>query len=191
MSRAFLFVVVVTLALPAKATAQDQSNEAIIAEAVSALPDPLRAGAEVRAFRDGDLVKIREGGNGIICLGDNPGDERWHVACYHESLEPFMARGRELRAEGKERGEVQEIRRAEIESGSLSFPDKSVALYSLTGPAGSFDPATGEAEGANGLTVVYVPYATEATLGIPAQPSGARPWLMNSGEPWAHIMISR
>jgi hypothetical protein len=191
MLRGILIVTFAIAAIPANVGAQDASDARIIAEAVSALPEPLRAGAEVQAYRNGALVKIRDGSNGMICLGDDPDEDRWHVACYHESLEPFMARGRELRAEGKERAEVESVRRQEIESGVLVFPGHPAALYSLTGSEGRFDPATGEAETANGLTVIYVAYATEATLGIPAQPVTGQPWLMSPGEPWAHVMISR
>ncbi len=172
------------------ACAQERPVEELVAEAVSPLPEPLRAGAEVRAYREGRLVTIREG-SGLICLADDPAAERWHVACYHESLEPFMARGRELRAEGKEQAEIAEIRRAEIASGKLDFPDHPAALYSLTGADGSFDPATGAASGASGLYVIYLPYATEATTGISSKPSRERPWLMFPGEPWAHVMIAR
>ncbi len=46
------------------------------------------------------LVKLREGTNDMICLASNPDGEQFHVACYHKLLEPFMARGRELRAQG-------------------------------------------------------------------------------------------
>lgn len=191
MARVILIVTFAVAAIPANVGAQQASDARVVAEAVSALPGPLRAGAEVRAYRNGALVKILDGSNGMICLGDDPDEERWHVACYHESLEPFMARGRELRAEGKERAEVEAIRRQEIEAGALVFPGHPAALYSLTGPEGCFDPATGEAKSANGLTVIYVAYATEATLGIPTQPLTGRPWLMAPGEPWAHVMISR
>ena len=174
------------------ATPQETPEVQRVAEAVSALPEPLRADAEVRLFNNGELVTVRSGGNGLICLGDDPGDERWHVACYHASLEPFMARGRQLRAQGiTERAAIDSIRSAEIDSGKLEFPAGPVALYSLTGEKGSFDPVTGEAEGAAALYVLYVPFGTEASTGISTVPSRARPWLMAPGKPWAHVMISR
>ena len=174
------------------ATPQETSEVQRVAEAVSALPEPMRAGAEVRLFTNGKLATVRSGSNGLICLGDDPDDERWHVACYHASLEPFMARGRQLRAQGiTERAAIDSIRSAEIESGKLEFPAGPVALYSLTGEKGSFDSVTGEAEGAAALYVLYVPYATEASTGISTVPSRARPWLMAPGKPWAHVMITR
>lgn len=178
--------------LPGLGEAQQKSKAQEIREAVSALPAPLRDGAEVRAFQEGSLAKIRDGNNGLICLADDPRDERWHVACYHASLEPFMARGRELRAQGElSRAMVDSIRLAEIESGELAFPTGPAALYSLTGSEGDFDTESGEAPGTRSLHVIYVPYATEASLGISTRPSRERPWLMTPGKPWAHVMISR
>ena len=177
---------------PRLAAPQEGSNETVIAEAVSALPEPLRDGATVQAFRAGRLATIREGTNGLICLGDDPARDGWHVACYQESLEPFMARGRELRAQGvTDRSAIDSVRLAEIESGNLEFPDGPATLYSLFADEVAFKPATGEAEGARGLYVIYVPYATEESIGISVVSSRERPWLMFPGKPWAHIMITR
>lgn len=177
---------------PHDASSQAKTDDREIAEAVSALPQALRDGATVRAIRQGRLVTIRVGTNGLICLGDNPAEERWHVACYHESLDPFMERGRALRAQGvTERAAIDSIRMAEVEAGRLSMPSQPTALYSLFANDGVFDPASGEAAGARGLYVIYMPYASEATTGISAVPSQERPWLMFPGKPWAHVMISR
>ena len=192
MYRPLVLSILCLAGLTGAAVAQQASEVQLIAEAVSALPEAMRAGAEVRLFRNGELIMARSGSNGLICLGNDPDDERWHVACYHESLEPFMARGRQLRAQGMtERAVIDSLRRAEIESGKLEFPAGPAALYSLTGRTGSFDSETGEAEGAAVLFVLYVPYGTEASTGISTVPSRTRPWLMAPGKPWAHVMISR
>lgn len=171
--------------------AQVLPPEQQIIAAVHPAPESLRGGAKVLGYsEDGDLVTLREGVNELICLADDPSDSRFHVACYHASLEPFMARGRELRAEGKARNEVQATRLEEAESGKLTMPDHPAALYSLTGPEGSFDPATGTVEGASPLYVVYMPYATEETTGLSTSPAGpGAPWIMDPGKPWAHIMV--
>lgn len=173
--------------------AQGTSVENQIAEAVAPLPEPMRGGATVLGYRGRNtLVRIRDGFNGMICLADRPGDERWHVACYHKDLEPFMVRGRELRAQGiTERAAIDSARLADIQSGALKMPERPTALYSLTGPLGSFNHETGTVSGVRGLYVVYTPYATEETLGYSIEPSRERPWLMYAGKPWAHIMIPR
>lgn len=169
------------------ACAQEKSEPQQIGEAVSALPEDLRDDAGVLGYRGAELVTLRPAVNGMLCLADDPSDDRLHVACYHESLEPFMARGRQLRDEGKTRAEVQEARLAEIEAGTLPVPERWAALYTLTG--GTFDPQSNTITGGRGNYVIYVPYATQATLGISEQPSRDRPWLMNPGTPWAHVMI--
>jgi len=161
-----------------------------IAAAVSPAPADLRDGASVLGYSgDGQLVSLRQGDGDLVCLADDPKDERFHVACYFKQLEPFMARGRELRAQGKQRDEVVATREAEIQQGKLAMPAQPAALYSYTGPPGSFDPETGEVTGANHVYVVYIPYATAASTGLSATPASGAPWLMAAGKPWAHIML--
>ena len=162
-----------------------------IRAAVSPAPEALRDGATVLGYdSEGRLVELRGGDGELVCLADDPSDERFHVACYHRSLEPFMARGRELRAEGLERGEVVRIRGEEIAAGKLAFPAQPAALYSLTGPAGSFDAEAQVVRGGNRVHSIYVSYATGAETGLPTEPiGGGEPWLMAAGEPWAHIMM--
>jgi len=169
-----------------------QPEEKQIKAAVSAAPENMREGAGVLGYNmEGHLVTLRERSNDLICIADDPGDERFHVACYHKDLEPFMKRGRELRAEGKSSDEVTKIRRQEIESGKIPMPDKPMALYSLTASEEGYDYATNTVLKASPLYVVYVPYATEQSTGIAPKPIGkGAPWLMNPGEPWAHIMVS-
>jgi hypothetical protein len=162
-----------------------------IAAAVTPAPPALQEGAAVLGYAEpgSPLVVLREGSNEMVCIADDPTDERFHVACYHRSLDPFMARGRQLRAEGKSRDELQEIRLAEIEAGTLPMPAQAAALYSLTGGADAFDASTGTAEKASRLTVVYMPGATAESTGLPTSAPAGSPWLMNAGTPWAHIML--
>jgi hypothetical protein len=192
MRKTILPLVLAFATFPSAAKCQDKTDDRMIAEATSALPAPLRDGAEVRAFRNGRLTVVRQGSNGLICLGDDPERDGWHVACYQDSLEPFMARGRELRASGVTNlNAINAARLADIESGVIKMPDGPAALYTLSGDDSSFDAATGEARSARGLYVLYVPYATEESTGISTESSRERPWLMAPGKPWAHVMISR
>jgi hypothetical protein len=137
------------------------------------------------------LVTLREGKGEMICLADDPSAAAWHVACYHKDLEPFMAMGRQLEDAGKTRQEVNTLRREAIKSGALKMPDGPRALYNLYAPADSIDKSTGIAKGTFALQVVYIPYATEETTGLPVKPGNGLPWIMAAGEPWAHIMIMK
>lgn len=161
-----------------------------IAAALLALPAPLREGAAVLGYREaGTLVALRPGTNGMICLADNPADSAFHVACYHESLEPFMARGRALRAAGVTGPQVDTVRFREIAERTLAMPEGPAALYSLSGPAGSWNPDSNTVQGGRPLYVVYLPFATPERTGIPAIPAPGQPWLMYPGTPKAHLMF--
>lgn len=159
-----------------------------IAAAVLPIPPEFRASATVLGYgADGRLTTLRRGSGAYVCLATDPKMERFHVACYHRSLEPFMARGRELRAQGVAGGQVDTVRFAEARSGKLAMPTQPAALYSLTG--GTFDPAAGTATGARPLYVIYIPGATAESTGIPTTPAEGTPWLMFPGTPKAHIMF--
>jgi hypothetical protein len=159
-----------------------------IAAAVLPLPADARASATVLGYgADGKLTTLRKGTGGMTCLARDPKAAQFHVACYHDSMEPFMARGRELRAGGVTGTQVDSVRFREAKAGTLKMPTHPASLYSLTG--GSFDPATKTAPGARWLYVVYIPYATSATTGISDKPQENAPWLMFPGTPKAHIMF--
>jgi hypothetical protein len=176
-------------------SAQERTPAEQIEAAVLAAPASLRADATVLGYggqtRAGDVLSVlREGDGPLICLADDPAADGFHVACYHESLDPYMALGRRLRAEGRNRGEVMDARFAALESGEWDMP-RHAALYSLTAAESDYDPSSGKVHDAQELTVVYVPEATGAELGLPTRPEGGLPWLMLAGTPWAHIMISK
>lgn len=164
-------------------TAEEQ-----IALAVQAAPEALRPSATVLGYDDGALTTLREGDGDLICVADEPGDDRFHASCYHQSLEPFMKRGRELRREGI--ANVDSVRQAELEAGKWSMPEQSAALYNLSAKAADVDAAAGTVENGGRLHVVYLPYATGAETGLPTKPTEGGPWLMEAGQPWAHVMYS-
>lgn len=155
-----------------------------IARAVLPLPESERASATVMTLAEGAWTVAREGDGRFICLADDPGQEGFHVACYHRSLEPYMARGRELVAAGVTGRESIQRRWAEIEAETLEMPDYA-ALHQLLGEPG-WD---GDVSALRRLTVIYVPFATAADLGLPVEGSGGGAWLMFPGRPTAHIMI--
>jgi len=180
------------LALPALLVAQGQVLPAAkqIQAAIAAAPAEMRDGAGVWGYNESKkLVKLREEKNDMICLASNPDGKQFHVACYHKLLEPFMARGRELRAQGVKEDQVDTVRFKEITSGKLQMPKTPSALYTLTGPPNSFDATTGKVTGAKWLYVVYIPGATEQSTGITEKPAPGVPWIMYPGTPKAHIMF--
>lgn len=185
-------IVILALGLAvAPAAAQSRTEAWDLAAAVLPLPDSMRSGAAVFAYRAGKLVELRAGRNEMICLSDDPAGKGFQASCYHRSLEPFMARGRSLRAEGiTGRERVDSARLAEVKSGKIVMPSAAV-LSSVFAESDSFDAQAGPAPAQRALDVIYLPYATQATTGIPEIPATDRPWLMFAGKPWAHVMVSR
>ncbi|HTO03288.1 MAG TPA: hypothetical protein VL069_06280 [Opitutus sp.] len=175
-------------AVPLLPAAEIPSSEWQIKTAVLAAPEMERAGATVLGYNaSGAVVTLRQGSNNFVCLADDPAQKGFSVACYHKDLEPFMARGRALTAEGKNAAEIFNIREAEVKSGKLPLPDKSI----LNVATGTVKDATGEVTDLYTRYVIYIPYATPESTGIPLTPvTDGAPWIMNPGTHRAHIMIS-
>jgi hypothetical protein len=134
------------------------------------------------------LDPLRDTKGAFTCLATQP-DEPLHLACYHNSLEPFMARGRELRAKGVKDTQVDTVRFAEVMSGKLAMPKQPAALYQLFG--GTYDASANSVASARPLFVIYISGATSASTGLPDKPGGAgEPWIMFPGTPKAHIMLT-
>ncbi len=182
-----------TLLLGCLATlpALSQSAEIQIKGAVLAAPADQRTGAMVYGLSEkGEWVVLRKGTNSMVCLADNPKEDGFKVSCYQKDLDPFMARGRELKAAGKKDNEIFEIRESEAKSGKLSMP-KQATLYVFSAPADAYNAQTGEVTGGKLRYVVYIPYATAESTGLPLKPEApGMPWIMDPGTHRAHIMIN-
>jgi hypothetical protein len=171
---------------PGPALTADQQ----VTVAVLPLPNDMRAGATVLGYGpDGKLTSLRKGTGDMTCLAPNRSVPRFHVACYHNSLEPFMARGRALRTSGVTGDGVDSARFREIKSGKLVMPRTPASLYSLTGDWTTLDAAALTTKGARSLFVIYIPFATAQTTGLSDKPARGTPWLMGAGTPKAHIMF--
>ena len=159
-----------------------------IKTAVLAAPKADRDNATVLGYDpSGALVTLRQGSNTFICLADDPKQKGFSVACYHKDLEPFMARGRELTAQGKNAAEIFKLREDEVKAKKLPMPDKSI----LNVTTGKVNEATGEVTELYTRYVIYIPYATVESTGIPLVPvADGAPWIMNPGTHRAHIMIN-
>jgi hypothetical protein len=182
-----LIAIVATAPAAAQAPAPPDQQ---IAGAVQAAPPDRRAGAMVLGYdASGAVVTLRPGTNDMVCLADNPKVEGFNVACYHKDLEPFMARGRALAAQGTDDKTRAAMRFEEIKSGKLAMPKEPRTLYVTTGKA--FDPATGQIADAYTRSVIYVPFATTESTGLAVKPGAPGvPWLMDPGTAGAHIMIN-
>ncbi len=181
-------LVLVSVAAAAQTTVPSAADQ--IAATIQAAPEEMRAGAAVLGYgADGKLTELRKGTNELICLADDPKDTRFSAACYHKDLEPFMARGRELAAQGIAGGARNEnYRWKEIKEGKLKMPKDPRMLYVLSGKG--YDAASGKVTDGSVRWVIYVPYATAESTGLSTKSRRGEPWLMDAGTPGAHIMIT-
>ncbi|MBV9492063.1 MAG: hypothetical protein JO069_20400, partial [Verrucomicrobia bacterium] len=134
------------------------------------------------------LATLREGKNEMVCLATDPAKSAFSAACYHKDLEPYMARGRELLAQGVTGQKRNDIRWKEIADGKLTIPKLPRTLYVLTGT--SYDAASGKVVNSYLRWVIYSPYATAESTGLSTKASDGAPWLMSAGTAGAHIMIN-
>ncbi|WP_224998026.1 hypothetical protein [Cesiribacter sp. SM1] len=166
--------------------------EAQIKSAVLAAPADKQAGAAVWGYnQNGEFTMLRKGTNEMVCLADDPNSEGFSASCYHKDLEPFMARGRELKKSGKNFQQIFDTREQEAKSGKLRMPAQPSTLFVLNAPKENYNAATGEVKDAYLRYVVYIPYATAEGTGLPLKPEApGMPWIMYPGTHGAHIMIN-
>lgn len=190
MLQVLLLVISIQLISCAQEAVPDRQNQ--IAAAVMAAPEEDRANATVYGYdRDGEYVELRSGTNNLICVSDDPARPGFQSVCYHKDLLPFMNRGRELRKEGRTSQEIFDIREQEAKSGVLKMPEQATTLHLLEGKEGFFDESIAQVKNANYRYVVYIPWATAESTGLPLKPLVAGgPWIMDPGTHRAHIMIT-
>lgn len=171
--------------------AQTPSREIDIKTALLAAPADKRADATVYGMNEkGETIVLRKGSNEMICIADDPKVAGLSVSCYHKDLEPFMARGRALKAQGKSFKEIFDTREAEAKSGKLKMPKQAANLQVYSASKENYNPATGEVTKGSYRYVVYIPWATAASTGLPTKPEApGMPWIMDPGTHRAHIMI--
>jgi len=172
-------------------SAQIPSAEIQIKTALLSAPSDKRANAMVYGYNaKGEFVVLRKGSNEFVCIADDPKQKGISVSCYHKDLEPFMARGRALKAQGKTAEDIFKIREAEAKSGKLRMPKQAANLQVFTADEENYNAATGDITKGHYRYVVYIPWATAASTGLPTKPEApGMPWIMNPGTHRAHIMI--
>ncbi|RAI88305.1 hypothetical protein [Algoriphagus yeomjeoni] len=163
-----------------------------IKTAVMAAPEEKQSDATVLGYNEnGELVELKKGKNEMICISDDPNGKGFSVSCYASDLEPFMIRGRELKKEGKSFQEIFDTREAEAKSGKLKMPKEGATLFVLSADAENYNTTTGDVSDTYLRYVVYLPWATPETTGLPLKPSApGMPWIMDPGTHRAHIMIT-
>lgn len=187
-SNLLFWLLTLLLAVPSAQSQQIPPADWQIETALMAVPADYRESARVLGYSpQGALVTLREGEGPYIALADDPKTESFSTAAYHKELDAFMARGRQLKAEGKSFQEIFDLREKEVRAGSLHMPERAT-LCVFTG---TVDPNTGAVSNAYTRYVFYIPFATGESTGLPTTPAPpGHAWIMDPGTHRAHIMIS-
>jgi len=191
MKNLLAYSIFLLLAIPV--FAQEIPSSAIQMEtALLAAPDEKKDGAMIYGYNaKGEWTVLRKGTNDMICLTDDPNGKGFSVSCYNSSIEPFMERGRELKIEGKSFQEIFDTREAEAKSGKLKLPVDGSTLFVLTAEDENYNIRTGEVKDTYLRYVVYIPWATSESTGLPLKAyAPGMPWIMDPGTHRAHIMIT-
>lgn len=190
--RTLLTFSLLSFGLAASVWAQTPSREVQTKTALLAAPSDKRDQAKVYGYAaDGQVVLFRKGSNDLVCLADDPSAKGINVSCFHVSLEPFMLRGWELKQQKRTAQEIFDIREKEAKAGTLKMPEAPATLFVLSGTDENYNSQSGDLKDSYLRYVVYIPYATSESTGLPLKPEGpAMPWIMDPGTHRAHIMIN-
>jgi hypothetical protein len=191
MKAVFLILIACQFNAYCQAQQAPPSKEIQIKTALLACPKDKVDGATVFGYGPNQqLVLLRKGSNELICLADDPSQPAFSVACYHRDLEPFMERGRQLKKEGRSTKEIFDTRESEVKAGKLIMPKYPTTLYVYSGKDENYDRVSGEVKDGYLRYVIYTPFATSETTGLPTAGSPGTPWIMHPGTHGAHIMIN-
>jgi hypothetical protein len=191
MKSIYLIIIICQLASFCHSQPAQPSKEIQIKTALLACPKDKAEGATVYGYgQKQELVLLQKGTNEMICLGDDPSQPAFSVACYHRDLEPFMARGRQLKKEGKATKEIFDMRESEVKAGKLIMPKYPTTLYVYSGKDENYNRTTGDIKDGYLRYVIYTPYATSESTGLPTAGAPGTPWIMHPGTHGAHIMIN-
>lgn len=171
----------------------DVPNAAMqIKMALLAAPPEKRDSCTVYGYdANNQLAVIKKGSNELICLADNPKEARFSVACYNKNLEPLMEKGRQLRKQGFKGQQLFDERAKEVKDGTLKMPKGPSTLYVYSADEKDVNRAKGEVKNGYLRYVIYIPFATAESTGLPVKASApGMPWIMDPGTYGAHVMIN-
>jgi hypothetical protein len=192
MRRLSFLILLSVISTSATAQTKVPSKDIQIKAALLAAPADKRDSATVYGYAENsDMILLKQGTNELICVADDPAQADFSVACYHKDLHPFMQRGKELRKMGRSHEQIFGIREKEAKSGELIMPKQPTTLVVVTAKDADYNKGTGDVKNSYMRSVVYIPFATAESTGLPLKPEApGMPWIMHPGTHGAHIMIN-
>ena len=162
------------------------SDEELIAEATSPLPEQMKAGARVVVTDNaGNRRVLRQGTSSVVCSPDGPAPG-FQASCTDAGLlssgdvtTALVEYGR-LKRQGLPEDQILATITAGVRAGTLASMPPRAMHFILSGA---------DKETAEQLVVVRLPDATVESTGLSTEPSPDRAWLMFPGTHQAHMMI--
>lgn len=163
-----------------------------IESATLPLPANLRASATIVTFdATGKQITLRAGTGNIVCNADFPGDEIFDVRCYHRDFVPYINRSWRLAAQGMAEKDVEDTIRKEIAAGTFHMRMAPSAGYRMYGPISALtENGTAWSDKMARWQSIHIPRATAEDMGLTTIYEDQMPYVMSSGDLWAHIMIN-
>jgi hypothetical protein len=157
--------------------------------ALSALPEPMRAGATVYVLGAKGYKKAKDGTSGVSCLVERSRPDTQEPICWDregsDTIMPVVMAKAEWRAAGVAEAEITARVNDGFATGKFRAPRRGGVAYMLS-----------ENWVFNGQRVVkysphvmfYAPYLTNADIGSNGKDPHA-PWILNEGSPHAYIIV--
>lgn len=192
--KAILCSAAALIVLGTAANAQDASYAA--KAAARALPAGMVSGATLIMEKDGKSTTVQKGTNGITCKigkGDR-GNTRNSLAvfCPANSFATSVKQLDALRARSKgkkmDRAAMMAMVKTAMKDGTLQMPKPGSVAYAFRGAGDSWGKDPAKIKG-HSWQLISEPMETGKDLGLPEKPEGTMPWVMDSGTPFAHIMV--
>lgn len=168
------------------------TSSASLETATLPLPPELRASASIVSIdKTGKVTKLRDGSGKMVCIADTPGDETFDARCYHRDFIAIVYRMKELVAAGVPEEQFNARLERDLKAGKLHITMKPTAGYRMLGPITALanDGASWTAQMSRWQSI-HIPRARAEDLAVVTENRGPMPYVMSSGELWAHVMIN-
>jgi hypothetical protein len=194
MSATFVMLFSVSMLVPQGQSAHPMPMPRTEAEevtlALSAAPEPLRAGAGVFVLGSEGYRRARPATNGLTCLVDHDRSDTFEPICWDDegaaTIMPVAMDRAKWRAEGAPADEIERRVHQRFADGTYRAPRRAGVAYMLSAHNYVF----------NGERVIhfsphvmlYAPYLTNRDIGSSGNDPNL-PWVLNEGSPHAYIII--
>ena len=127
----------------------------------------------------------------MVCIADAPGDDDFDARCYDRDFIPYLYRSWTLAAQGVADKDINGRIEQEIKAGTFHMRLTPSTGYRMFGPITALtNNGTAWTSKMSRWQSIHIPRATAEELGLTMKNEPPMPYVMSSGELWAHVMIN-